>query len=125
MSKFKYVKFDETRFFNPDVTDLLGPESKIWVVYAFDSEEQTHCCELTPSYWLEYIGFEIVYDESVSQENRDYAEELVRNWYNLDDNSAYYHCCGIDKIAKDIPTKNDLETMDDVREQFHANPWMI
>jgi hypothetical protein len=123
MSKFRYVKFDETIHFSDQIKSKIGQGSKIFAIYAFDSEEKINYCELTFSYWLEFIGFQICFVNDISDELKGDVESDVRDAYALDDSSKYMHCHVIDNLSKDIPTNNELETMNDVMEQFHTNPW--
>ncbi len=52
-----YIGIDETEHWNipPELKPYIA---RIYGVYAFDRNTYTHCCELTPSHWLECVGFD-------------------------------------------------------------------
>jgi hypothetical protein len=49
---FRLVALDETSNWSDDVTAVTG---RIQGVYIYDDSRATHCCEITPSYWLEFM----------------------------------------------------------------------
>ena len=53
MPDFRVVKLDDTKYWHEDIVALAG---RIWSVYLVDVSTYVYCCELTPSYCLEFIG---------------------------------------------------------------------
>jgi hypothetical protein len=98
----------------PDNMDNWDPlialeAQQIWTVYFFDPNEKTHCCEITPSYWLEFLDsfFERDYYDAngdLSRENereRDGLEESIRTGQIQCDPSCYVHCHEIDHLFEE------------------------
>lgn len=122
--EFKYVKIDETKFWNEKLVRELGPGAKLIATYVFNAAEVTHCCELTPSYDLRYAGTEIQPGRKLSDEEWEHYDEVVREGEHQCENDHYRHCSAV-KDARPIPGPStvDYETLDDVIEDFQANPW--
>lgn len=119
---FRYVKIDETEHWDKDFIKELGPGAKIIATYVFDATERAHLCEATPSYFLRYAGTEIQPGRELSDAENEHYDEVVREAeFNCNDNDHYRHCFDV-KDSHPVPTK-DAETLDDVLEDFFANPW--
>jgi hypothetical protein len=119
---FRYVKIDETENWNKDFIKDLGPGAKIVATYIFDATERTHLCEATPSYFLRYAGTEIQPGRELSDSENEHYDEVVREAeFKCNDNDHYRHCRDV-KDSHPVPTK-DAETLDEVLEDFFANPW--
>lgn len=84
---FHVIKIDETRFFNDE--KLVKAAGKIFVIYMYDKNERTYCCELTPSYYLIPL-----YNYSENWLEDDLNDELM-NLEHLND-VMYVHCSDID-----------------------------
>jgi len=99
---FKLVKLDTTFGWDEDFLKQLGI-TKIHTWYIFDANRVTNCCELLPSYELMPV-YEAPDNES------EMTDQQADEWYdymglNLQDDTIYMHCNGIDKIAKDLPSE--------------------
>ena len=107
--KFIIVAINETNYW--DLSDLQEVE-KVYGVYLVDLNRITHCCEITPSYYLHWITDDYTLKESfseVSEDRREYIEDYIR--YNCCKDGNYYHCKYVDSI-KSIPVQlsdRDLE----------------
>jgi hypothetical protein len=117
---FRYVKIDETEHWNKDFIKELGPGAKIIATYVFDAAERTFCCESTPSYFLRYAGTEIQPGRELSDAENEHYDEVVREAEFKYDNDHYRHCRDVN--SHPVPAK-DAETLEDVLEDFFANPW--
>lgn len=116
---FKYVKINETQYWNKDLLAKFGEGTKVVSTYAYDDNERTFCCELTPSFWLEYLGNDIVPGRDLSEEEYEEVHTLMLE--NHDD-GHYRHCSAVSSLSpKDVI--GDFETLDDVREYYQGNPW--
>ena len=96
----RLVALDRTRDFMIDDADR--PHIKqIRSVYLYDKNERTHCCELTPSYWLEHLYDEVVLtpeaDAALSENERE-ALYCKYEYIPDDDGGCYIHCHVIDGI---------------------------
>jgi hypothetical protein len=118
MTDFRYIKKDETKYWETSLRQKFSI-SKITAVYVFDAEEHTYCCELTPSHYLVFCGYE--YDST--RELTDDEKEELDNLFTEnggDDNNYYQHSSGL----KDCPkVSQPCETIDEVVEYYQANPW--
>lgn len=90
MANFKVVVFDETEYWSPEIVEKAG--GKIYASYLFDSSSVTHCCELTPSYYLHHLFSTPLHDT----DDGDVGDE-IRTAEAGCDNDGYYHCRGIDR----------------------------
>jgi hypothetical protein len=120
---FRYVKIDETQHWNESFIRALGTGTKLIATYVYDASEVTHCCELTPSHFLMYVGTEIEPGRELSDSEWETYEEQVRESEFQCDNDHYRHCRSI-KDSHPVPERaRGYESLEDVVEEFHANPW--
>lgn len=87
------VAIDATSNYSQQLVEKYG---RIFDIYYFNRNEVTHCCEVTPSYYLHYV-------ESYCEKQPE-DEELRDKMYddlqeaNLFEQGGYYHCHSIDKL---------------------------
>ena len=86
------IALDETEFYNLDPADAKHIK-RIFGAYVFDRNQQTHLCELTPSYYLIYLYTSIEFADDDTREALDekYAHEAT-------DDGDYIHCHEAEKI---------------------------
>jgi len=73
---------------------------KITGVYLLDRNQRTHCCELTPSYWLIHLYDQVVLTDA-GQELDDYAvDALYQKYENCGGENIYVHCHSIDALIE-------------------------
>jgi hypothetical protein len=90
------VAFDETG--NYRIQDKHRPLiESIQGVYLFNKNEVTHCCELTPSYFLIHLYDVVVLGVEVSDE---LMEELSEEYEQCGGEDIYVHCHTIDAKIK-------------------------
>ncbi len=122
---YKIVAIDETKYWNlPEYPEIKS----IWTCYLTDFNEETFCCELTPSYWLEPVSYFLEYTEefneklyntpalSESIENkRDEIEDIVMS--NFDMSGIYIHCHEVKntKFMKIVDYKLPEETLQAIK----------
>lgn len=128
MSKpvFKYVRIDETKYWNEKFVAGLGEGAKLIATYIYDETERTFCCELTPSHWLEYCGTQ-------AEPGRELSEEELEETYNYimegdfsDETGHYRHCSSMQSLdPKPVPPprNGEWESLEEVVEHYHGNPW--
>ncbi len=116
---WKLMKIDDTRYWDKDFVARVGKDAKFFSLYVYDEMVRTHCCELTPSYFLEFIGTEITgYDEHTEEEWEDIHNKIRES--NVDDCSHYRHCSRC-KNSIDLSDSIDADKVQEVAEQLHAN----
>jgi hypothetical protein len=123
------VRYDETKAYNLDRFPAETAPKKvksIHEVYLFDRNSQTYCCEITPSYWLEYLRSDVEWNEEPTEEERNAMEEELITINANADNSCYRHVRDVEAYVKANPTqahidKNEYDTMDEAIEQHDAN----
>ena len=111
---------------------LMQHVEKILTVCAFDRSSQTHCCEVTPSYWLECVCFSVVYKDGVPDRKRDDVENEIMA-VPASESSCYMHARVVDRmmstaafshVAGDIAPDEDEDERqrDAVFEYWNSNP---
>ena len=130
-----YIAIDETRGWHL-ITPPMQHIERIYTVYAFNRNAPTHCCELTPSYWLEAIEFQPVIKDSASDAEREaiYEEVMCAPVY---ESSHYRHVKNVEAMIARTPAlfaefTGDLEDAEDmndavsppeeVYEEWHRSP---
>lgn len=83
------IALDETKYWREDIAKACGVIKR---VYMFDRNEQTHCCELTPSYFL-YPLYSFA-----SNEISDEMDDKLRSGDNSSLEGMYVHVSNIDKM---------------------------
>lgn len=122
MKNFTIVAMDESGdWTHPDLVERSG--GKIFTLYAYDPEEATHACEITPSFYL--VPFDVV--PNIYPEND-------KEWENMYDElqdglidgcePSYIHCHRIEALEdkfKHTEEFDDDYTLDDALEYFRGN----
>jgi len=87
------VAIEETRYLSDEARALTG---RYWTLYVYDKNTVTHCCEITPSYWLVAYGFET--EKRLSDEIP--AHEKLRDELQADrhESDHYRHCAAVDAL---------------------------
>lgn len=118
---YRVVKIDETHaYIDEGLVERSG--GKIYSVYIYNDQEQTHLCEITPSYWLEevdvvpevYPDYDL--DQGVTSDRLSMDLMESRN----EDGGIYVHCHQVDRLPSD--ELGDFEDMDEAREHYSGNP---
>jgi hypothetical protein len=107
--KIGIVKINETEYWDKSITDKTG---KIYTYYIFNTEEITHCCSLTGSYWLIPVDFET--ENSI---NDELWEEIYPSAMSID-NAGYYD----ENLKPDRIEEEDWEDIDEAIEHYMGNP---
>ena len=118
--EFKFIKTDETGLWSEPFRKHFSI-TKVTAVYAYDPTERTHCCEIRPSYFMRYLGSDIEHNCSALL-LEDLDEEFREAEARAGDSDCYMHCSVVDGMSPEI-VNADVETLDDVIEEFHSNPW--
>jgi|LakMenEpi03Aug12_release.lakeMendotaPanAssembly.Ray.scaffolds.fasta_scaffold1722534_1 hypothetical protein len=106
------VAIDATSNYSQQMVDEYG---RIFDIYYFNINEVTHCCEITPSYCLEYVASyceKQPEDELLREKMYDDLQEA-----NLFSEGGYYHCNYIDSLRCCL--LDDFSTHDP--EDYEAN----
>lgn len=140
---FRLVAIDETRYWSEEITKHTG---RIAAVYLINFAEVTHCCEITPSYWAEFVcnifenyfrepdGYnsgtpvwdDDAFDDDPELKARSEAIEAASGPYgqleyeNGGEPGSYYHCHGIDKLKKSAPIEIDDDSDDPARDAMEG-----
>jgi len=118
------VKIQSTRDWDQEFVKK-SQIKEIWDVYLYDQNERTFCCELTPSYCLNYMDTHAYFADGISDEDRDEAEESIMESTAWNDRVSYYHCSAIDSLPEEHKDRNNpLDDYDDTDwsddEQYQA-----
>lgn len=87
--------------------DILTHITGVQGVYTYDSNEVTHCCEVTPSYWLYFLEYRAVGDDLYASEDEDLKDKVHNFFQDVRDESGgmYVHCHNLDSIVADLKGK--------------------
>lgn len=115
------IALDETKYYNIDPEDRPLIE-RILGIYFFDRNVHTHCCEITPSYWLEYHSASIHFRDDVSENDRD---RLDYKYGHEPSEGSYYHVAAIESMPADRKHQiGEVENDDAAREVLNGcNPF--
>lgn len=95
------IGLDETQHWN--IPAEFAPHiERILSVYAFNRNVYTHCCEFTPSYWLECLR----HDPHTRIDTPDAMRERISEWaleVSAHDGASYFHVADIERAAKERP----------------------
>ena len=122
MRNFTVVALDESGDWTcPELIERSG--GAIYTLYAYDPEERTHACELTPSYWL--VPFDCVPNLYPSDDGdwESLYDELQLGFIDGCD-ATYVHCQRIDGLEDKFRHTEEFEddfTLDDATEEFRGN----
>lgn len=107
--RLRLVKIDETNMLSDQAKLDCG---RYWTIYLYDADQETHCVEITPSYWLEAVFF-----ETENQIDDDLAADLQQGLY---DACHYRHCRDVERLPT-MTVTYDFEDFEDAREYFQCN----
>jgi len=120
--KFNLVALEETQHWDPEITNKTG---RIFTVYAYNPEEATNCCEITPSYYLIPVDF---FCENTLSDSLQ--ESVYREWAIATD-PFYAHCSTIDRMPEKrdgflvrYESKNDFDDEDSALDYFQGNSFL-
>jgi hypothetical protein len=87
---FWLVKIDETDNWCESITSRV---KRVWGVYLIDVTQHTFCCELSPSYWCDFVESYPQHFPETPEEDQDKINEEIEDTENLSgsDNSMYVH----------------------------------
>lgn len=101
--KFYSIRIDETEYFK-DWLKKYSFNGKIYGIYIYDANEQTYCCEMTPSYCLYPVGYHLEWDEMTIEEmaaKSGIPEDEIDDLENsIDGDVTYIHCGSIDRLPE-------------------------
>ena len=106
---FRIYEDETTEYWADDIARRAG---KLWDVYAFDANRRVHCCEIMPSYEMNYIG--PTWDGTGPEapgEDDDRAkdklfDDILMGGADTDD-TTYIHCANINAKECEILNFSD------------------
>ena len=130
---FHVVKVDDTSDWEEKFR-LKHGISKIYTVYLVDKNQVTHCCELTPSYALYYVGYVAEHVDAEEQISDECDMEIMSQHQ---ESVTYLHVSDFDKAEyeeqywRPEPLTTDMykeeedyrEMVNQLLEDYHANPF--
>ena len=76
-------------------------------VYLYDANSHTHCCELTPSYYLIYLYDEVILTPEADESLSDEAKEAIYEEYEYcDGEDIYVHVHNLDTYVAAHPERH-------------------
>ena len=125
-----YIGIDDTEHWH--FRDALRPYvDKVITVYAYNSEAATHCCEITPSYWMICVAYEVQCKPDTPERIREMLHDIMQET-SLTDSDCYRHVRWVDNHASRYPelhyelgdtgADTPRESEDIVHERWHQNP---
>lgn len=98
-TKFRVVELDESDGWNEDILKAVG--GKITTVYLYDEGIKTHCCELTPSYYLIPL-YHLTPNFPLEDNNEDREHSRMEVDGYIEMKPIYVHCGNITPSNIDI-----------------------
>ena len=99
-----------------DIPEHLKPYIKdIYGVYIFNADQNTMCCELTPSYALWFAEYQVDMANNTPDYEREEINQILSDAENCSEEMSYYHTHLID-INK--TGDENIEIPDDEVEDF-------
>jgi hypothetical protein len=130
-----FVRLDETDDWNlPD--SIKAYVAKVYGIYAFNRNSHTHCCEITPSYWMIAIAWDFEPTEALNKlgdRERDNMLELIEDTLreaSLQDSCHYRHVAPLEKVITSGKCKcheagelsDEVHPLDALCEYWNPNP---
>jgi hypothetical protein len=86
LPEFKIVRINETEYW--DLADTPAVK-EVWAIYLVDVTRSHFCCEITPSYWLDFLDMDFVMKEGYTEKECIEAHDLL--YFNHNSESTYMH----------------------------------
>ena len=99
--QFRAILLDESADWNADFVN-----GSVYGVYAYDPNQMTHCCELTPSYNMECVG-------NVGERDPDWDFQEMSE-------DCYMHCRLVDSFPH-VKSGGGYESLEDWIEYLRCN----
>lgn len=114
--KVNAVSINDTKYFNFKEEDKSFIK-EIRSVYMYNPESSTHCAEITPSHYLEYLYTYLICDIDTPDNVQD---ELDERYCHENGEDIYMHCADVRKLPN-IKECGEFETMEEAREYLCGN----
>lgn len=99
----RILQLDETGYWVSEIANRAG---KIIGVYLYHDDIGVHCCELTPSYELNFVGSFFTNCDLDEDEREKLSEEIMEGNAQGQELVTYMHCWRV----KAMPEIKDFET---------------
>lgn len=131
----RLVSVDETSCYFIDESDAPFIAA-IRGIYLYDASQLTHCCELTPSYWLVHLYSTVDLTPAADKLTDEQIAELVERYELHGDqwSDCYMHCADVKRLpdrvtydARDwLPFDDETreEAFEGLREYYSANRYL-
>jgi hypothetical protein len=121
---FRYVKIDETKYWDRDFVRELGPKSKIIATYAYDVNERIYCTKDVPSYFLYYMGTELVPGRNLTNSELEEYKHLILDNEIYNDHAHFSPCSYIDQLTTHpVKLRKHTDYIGTVIQEYQENPW--
>lgn len=111
------IGLDVTRHYNLAAEDRPHI-ARIIDTFMYDRSVRTHCCELTPSYWLVYLHTEIEWQGFPSDEVR---ERIDQRYAHEETDDIYVHCHEVEAARQMNVAYGEPATQEEAREYWQGN----
>jgi len=131
---FKYIKQDDTRYWDKEFVASLGEGAKIVSTYIYDANIEVHLCEITASYELHYAGTDYIPGKELTDEEHQNAFEYILLGESDTEPVTYMWCSDVEKHCDPQPVTGGVtykgqdeltpeEMMEEILEYYQGNPW--
>jgi len=106
---YQIIKLDERQHWHEDVQKQT---TAVYGVYAYDKNEHTFLCEMTPSHCLMFLGTDYAEIDGLSEEERNDLNEKILEGSSSSEPVAYMHVRDIERIVEKNPSLSKKADMD-------------
>ena len=93
LTDIQIIEIDQTYAWSDKIKEQVD---KIFTVYLYDKSVTTNCAELTPSYELHPLYYNVTYKPT--QERNEELEDEIDDEFS-EEGEIYMHCHSIDKLT--------------------------
>jgi hypothetical protein len=102
------VKIDEREHWI--APDILDKTARIFGVYVFDRRQVTHCCSLSGSYYLTFLGTQWEESRELTDDEREELDESIREGNCQCESSNYFDERAVDRMIAESCREGCLPT---------------
>jgi hypothetical protein len=126
--EFVFIRLETTQYWKEEFLKKHKIK-KVFDIHLYNQAEKTYCCEITPSYELNYVQTDAELEEGVEDDVAEAAHDAVMAESGNNELVSYYHIWAIEAMGdeckdKDNPLDDDAEWETDEQYLALLNEWV-